>query len=156
MCSVNHLCVVFEVCVWIIVWLEDPNMAHYKIPNRVSHLLIFICWYLIDSGGKHAICDRVQLLTLTKACNCFLMCTVLSLSLSLSKSITFSKEERGWKVGGTVTRLGGTARECPPPGAGAACLIVVSDNWICLFLGFEFFLKLSQTTWIVDSELGFC
>ncbi len=40
-CSVNHFCVVFEVCVWIIVRLEDPNMAHYKIYNRVSHLLIF-------------------------------------------------------------------------------------------------------------------
>ncbi len=36
-----HFCVVFEVCVWIIVRLEDPNMAHYKISNRVSHLLIF-------------------------------------------------------------------------------------------------------------------
>ncbi len=34
--------VVFEVCVWIIVRLEDPNMAHYKISNRVSHLLIFL------------------------------------------------------------------------------------------------------------------
>ncbi len=35
--------------------------------------------------------------------NRFLMCVVLS--VSLSKSITFSKEGRGWKVGGTVTRL---------------------------------------------------
>ncbi len=33
--------VVFEVCVWIIVRLEDLNMAHYKISKRVSHLLIF-------------------------------------------------------------------------------------------------------------------
>ncbi len=33
--SVTHFCVVFEVCVWIIVRLEDPNMAHYKISNRV-------------------------------------------------------------------------------------------------------------------------
>ncbi len=41
LCSVTHFCVVFKVCVWIIVWLEDPNMAHYKISNRVSHLLIF-------------------------------------------------------------------------------------------------------------------
>ncbi len=41
LCSVTHFCDVFEVCVWIIVWLEDPNMAHYKISNRVSHLLIF-------------------------------------------------------------------------------------------------------------------
>ncbi len=40
LCSVTH-CVVFEACVWIIVRLEDPNMAHYKISNRVSHLLIF-------------------------------------------------------------------------------------------------------------------
>ncbi len=59
------------------------------------------------SGGKRAIYDRVQLLTLAKACNRFLMCAVLSVSLSLSKSIRFSKEGRGWKVGGTVTRLGG-------------------------------------------------
>ncbi len=67
------------------------------------------------SVGKRAICDRVKLLTLAKACNCFLMCAVLSVSLSLLKSITFSKEGRGWKLGGTVTRLGGgTARECPP------------------------------------------
>ncbi len=50
LCPVTHFCVVFEVCVWIIVRLEDPNMAHYKISNRVSHLLIFfICWYLIES-----------------------------------------------------------------------------------------------------------
>ncbi len=40
LCSVTHFWVVFEVCVWIIVRLEDPNMAHYKISNRVSHLLI--------------------------------------------------------------------------------------------------------------------
>ncbi len=40
---------VFEVCVWIIVRLEDPKMAHYKISNGVSHLLIFICRYLIES-----------------------------------------------------------------------------------------------------------
>ncbi len=41
LCSVTHFCVVFEVCIWIIVRLEDSNMAHYKISNRVSHLLIF-------------------------------------------------------------------------------------------------------------------
>ncbi len=38
---VTHFCGVFEVCVWIIVWLEDPNMALYTISNIVSHLLIF-------------------------------------------------------------------------------------------------------------------
>ncbi len=38
---VTHFCVVFEACVWIIVRLEHPNTAHYKISNRVSHLLIF-------------------------------------------------------------------------------------------------------------------
>ncbi len=41
LCSLTHFCVVFEDCVWIIVRLEDPNMAHYKISKRVSHLLIF-------------------------------------------------------------------------------------------------------------------
>ncbi len=41
LCSLTNFCVVFEVCFWIIVRLEDPNMAHYKISNRVSHLLIF-------------------------------------------------------------------------------------------------------------------
>ncbi len=48
LCSVTHFCFVFEVCVWIIVRLEDPNMAHYKISNRFSHLLIFLSvgiWY---------------------------------------------------------------------------------------------------------------
>ncbi len=45
--SVTNFCVVFEVCVWISVQLEDSNMAHYKISNRVSYFLIFICciWY---------------------------------------------------------------------------------------------------------------
>ncbi len=42
LCSVTHFCVVFEVCVWIIVRLKDPNMAHNKISNRFSHLLIFL------------------------------------------------------------------------------------------------------------------
>ncbi len=45
LCPVTHFCVVFVVCVWIIVRLEDPNMAHYKISNRVSHLLI--CYLLV-------------------------------------------------------------------------------------------------------------
>ncbi len=40
-CAVTHFCVIFVVCVLIIVWLEDPNMVHYKIYNRVSHFLIF-------------------------------------------------------------------------------------------------------------------
>ncbi len=39
LCSVTHFFVVFEVCFWIIVRLEDQNMVHYKISNR--HLLIF-------------------------------------------------------------------------------------------------------------------
>ncbi len=48
----------------------------------------------------------MQLLTLAKACNRFLMCAVLSVSLSLLKSIMFSKEGRGWKVGGQSNVLG--------------------------------------------------
>ncbi len=39
LCSVTHFCVVFEICVWIIVRLEDPNMANYKM--YYCHLLIF-------------------------------------------------------------------------------------------------------------------
>ncbi len=46
---------IFEVCVWIIVRLEDPNMAPYKISNRVSHLLIF---YLLVFDRIH---DAVHL-----------------------------------------------------------------------------------------------
>ncbi len=72
----------------------------------------------------------MQLLMLTKVCNCFLMCAVLSVSLSLSKSITFSKEGRGLKVGGTVTRLGGggTAHECPPLAPALAAQPVASNT----------------------------
>uniref|UniRef100_A0A8C2DQ60 glutamine--fructose-6-phosphate transaminase (isomerizing) n=1 Tax=Cyprinus carpio TaxID=7962 RepID=A0A8C2DQ60_CYPCA len=49
--SVTHFCVVFEVCVLIIVQLEDPNVAHYKISNSQSLIdfFFFICWYLIES-----------------------------------------------------------------------------------------------------------
>ncbi len=54
LCSVTHFCVVFEVCVWIIVRLEDPNMAHYKISNRVSHLLIF--YMLVFNRIHDAMC----------------------------------------------------------------------------------------------------
>ncbi len=54
LCSVTHFCVVFEVCVWIIVRLEDPNMAHYKISNRVSHLLIF--YLLVFDRIYDAVC----------------------------------------------------------------------------------------------------
>ncbi len=32
----------FLCCFWNIVRLEDPNMAHYMISNRISHLLIFV------------------------------------------------------------------------------------------------------------------
>ncbi len=56
---------------------------------------VCVCVCVSGGGGNRAICDRVQLLTLAKACNRVLMCAVLSVSLSLSKSITFSKEGRG-------------------------------------------------------------
>ncbi len=45
LCPVTHFCAVFEVCVWIIVRLEDPNMAHCKISNRVSHLISYLLIY---------------------------------------------------------------------------------------------------------------
>ncbi len=50
LCSVTHFCVVFVVCVWIIVRLENPNMAHYKISNRVSHFQMF---YFLIFGRIH-------------------------------------------------------------------------------------------------------
>ncbi len=40
----------FLCCFWIIVQLEDPNMAHYTISNRISHLFIF---YLLVFNGIH-------------------------------------------------------------------------------------------------------
>ncbi len=43
-----------------------------------------------DSAGKRAICDRVQLLTLAKACNRFLMCAVYRFHFHFETS--FSKE----------------------------------------------------------------
>ncbi len=50
LCSVTHFCVVFEVCVWIIVRLEDPNMAHYKISNRVSHFFYLLIFDIIHDA----------------------------------------------------------------------------------------------------------
>ncbi len=44
----------FWCCVWIIVRLEDPNIAHYKISNRVSHLLIF--YLLVFDRIHEAMC----------------------------------------------------------------------------------------------------
>ncbi len=38
----------------IIVWLEDPNMAHYKISKRVSHLFIF--YLLVFDRISDAMC----------------------------------------------------------------------------------------------------
>ncbi len=49
LCSVTHFCVVFEVCVRIIVWLEDPNMAHIRFLTESVTYWFFICWYLIES-----------------------------------------------------------------------------------------------------------
>ncbi len=49
LCSVSHFCVVFEVFIWVFEQSEDQNMAHCKISNNVSHLLIFYLLYLIES-----------------------------------------------------------------------------------------------------------
>ncbi len=36
-------CVVFEVCVWIIVWLEDPNMAIIRfLTESVTYLFFYL------------------------------------------------------------------------------------------------------------------
>ncbi len=49
LCSVTHFCVVFEVCVWIIVRLEDSNMAIIRFLTESVTCWFFICWYLIES-----------------------------------------------------------------------------------------------------------
>ncbi len=49
LCSVTHFLCSFWCLFWIVVLVEDPNTAHYKISNRGSQVLIFICWYLIES-----------------------------------------------------------------------------------------------------------
>jgi len=46
LCSVTHFCFDFDVCFWITVLLEEPNMAHDKISSRGCQVLFFICWYL--------------------------------------------------------------------------------------------------------------
>ncbi len=53
--SVTHFCVVFEVCVWIIVRLEDPNMAHYKI-SKQGQSLIMIFYMLVFNRIHDAVC----------------------------------------------------------------------------------------------------
>ncbi len=64
LCPVTHFCVVFKVCFWIIVRLEDTNMAHYKISNSQVTFRFFICWYLIESvmpcGLKQDVQDLEQ------------------------------------------------------------------------------------------------
>ncbi len=60
LCSVTHLCVVFEVFVWIIVRLEDPNMAHYNISNRVSQLWIFLSVGIWSNPWCHVSKQDVQ------------------------------------------------------------------------------------------------
>ncbi len=41
LCSVVHFCFDFDVCLWIIVLLEDPTTAHCKISSMDSQFLIF-------------------------------------------------------------------------------------------------------------------
>ncbi len=44
--------------------------------NIISRVIISVSRGGVVSAGKRAICDRVHLLMLAKACNCFLMRTV--------------------------------------------------------------------------------
>ncbi len=53
LCSVTHFCVYFDVLFWIVVLVEDPNTAHYKISNRGSQVLIF---YLLVFDRIHDAC----------------------------------------------------------------------------------------------------
>jgi len=41
-CSVTHFCVVFEVCVWIIVRLEDPNTVIRFLTESVTYWFVYL------------------------------------------------------------------------------------------------------------------
>ncbi len=49
LCSLTHFCVVFEVYVWIIVWLEIQTWPIIRFPTESVTYWFFICWYLIES-----------------------------------------------------------------------------------------------------------
>ncbi len=63
--------------------------------------------------GKRTICDRVQLLTLAKACNFFLRALFYRFCFR-NRSRSASRGDHR-KRGGTVTRLGGLGPWMPPP-----------------------------------------
>ncbi len=94
-------------------WNDSRSAMQYLVfqQGRAGHLYQGGIW--ISRGGtNHVVCVCCVCARSVIACSCWrslkgnrFMCVVLSVSLSLSKSITFSKEGRGWKVGGTVTRL---------------------------------------------------
>ncbi len=74
LCSVTNFCVVFEVCVWIIVRLEDPNIVRYKISNRVSHLLFFFFYLLVFAIIHDSMClnkmSRTSSRNIGRICHC--------------------------------------------------------------------------------------
>ncbi len=42
LCSVTHVCVVFEVCVWIIVLIEDPTKAIIRFQSLIDFVSVGI------------------------------------------------------------------------------------------------------------------
>ncbi len=72
-------------------------------------------------GSVPSVID-VQLLTLAKPCICFLLCAVLLVSLSLSKSISFSKMESG----GHSNSFGGGARPANAPPWHRSCIALLN------------------------------
>ncbi len=54
LCSVTHFVLFLRFEFGLLSGLEDPNMAHYKISNRVSHLLIF--YMLVFNRIHDAMC----------------------------------------------------------------------------------------------------
>ncbi len=42
LCSLTHFCVVFEVCVWIIVRLEDPNTVIRFLTESVTYWFVYL------------------------------------------------------------------------------------------------------------------
>ncbi len=145
LCSVTHFCV-FEVCVWIIVRLKDPNMAHNKIYNRVSHLLIF--FYLLVFDRIHdAMC--LNKMSRTSSRNIGPQHTKIQQYISLYTWETFYPGVHQTHFESLLLKCSFCSfiwPEKPVP----FDVPVVSDKWICWSLFLDelgsFFLKSPQTT----------
>ncbi len=145
-CAQWPIFVVFEVCFWIIIRLEDPNMVHYKISNRVSHLLIF---YLLVFDRIHdAMCPKQDVLDLQqkyspqhKKCSSIFHCThgVLFIPVFTKPILSVCCLKSSFLVSSDHRSQSHLKFQ--------SCLITEYAWRLFLDEWGEFFLKPSQTTW---------